>query len=461
MSSIAVNAASPVTPRLPAPDLAALAHIPGDDGAPIVGDTFKFLADPLGTVQDMAGRYGLIHRTRVFGIRSISLLGPEGIGLVLFDQAKLFSSAEGWEPFLGRLFPRGLMLLDFDEHRLHRRALSVAFKSGPLKSYLAALDAGIAARLAEWRQGRPEFLFYPAIKQLTLDLATTSFLGEATGPEVEGMKHAFIAMVAAATGIIRSPLPGTAMRRGVLGRRHIVDYFTRQAPLRRERGGEDIFSQLCRTTHEDGSLMTVQDIADHMSFLMMAAHDTLTSSLSAFVYFLAAYPDWQRKLREEALGLGLAPGEPLPFERLDELSLIEMAFKEAMRLIPPVISLPRRAMRGFEFGGYRIPAGARVNTSIVFTHHLPEIWPEPERFDPLRFTEENSRGRHKFAYAPFGGGAHMCLGLHFAYMQAKCFAYNLLTTASVSIAPGYRPKWQMTPIPKPRDGLRVTLGPRP
>jgi cytochrome P450 len=203
--------------------------------------------------------------------------------------------------------------------------------------------------------------------------------------------------------------------------------------------------------------MTVREIADHMSFLMMAAHDTLTSSLSAFVSFLGAYPEWQEKLRAEVLGLGLAPGDPLPFERLDELRLTEMAFKEAMRLIPPVISLPRRAVRAFEFGGFRIPAGARVNSSIIFAHHMPEIWPEPRRFDPLRFSEENSRGRHRFAYAPFGGGAHMCLGLHFAYMQAKCFAHHLLSTTKVSMAPGYRPRWQMVPIPKPRDGLKVRL----
>jgi cytochrome P450 len=454
VSSIAVN-----EPRrgLPTTSRAALAHIPGDDGLPIVGDTFKFLADPLGSVQRMAARYGLVHRSRVFGIRTVGLQGPDGIGLMLFDQAKLFSSAEGWEPFLGLLFPRGLMLLDFDEHRLHRRALSVAFKAGSLKSYLAALNVGIAARLASWRQGPADFLFYPRIKQLTLDLAATSFLGEAIGPEVEAIKRAFIDTVAAATGVIRRPLPGTAMRRGVVGRAAVVDYFSRQAPLRRERGGEDIFSQLCRATHEDGSPMSVQDIANHMNFLMMAAHDTLTSSLSALVYFLAGHPDWQERLRAEILGLGLGPGEPLPFERLDELRLTEMAFKEAMRLIPPVISLPRRALRDFEFAGYRLPAGTRVNTSIIFTHHMAEHWPEPERFDPLRFSEENSRGRHRFAFAPFGGGAHMCLGLHFAYMQAKCFAYHLLTTSKVSTLPGYRPRWQMTPIPKPKDGLPVQI----
>jgi cytochrome P450 len=455
MSSTAVNGSLAAKAAMPAPNRAALAHIPGDDGVPIVGDTFRFIADPLGYAEEMARQYGLIHRTRVFGLRSVSLLGPDGLGFVLFDQTKLFSSMEGWDPFLGLLFPRGLMLRDFDEHRLHRRAMSTAFKAGALKSYLAALNAGIAARIAQWRQGRHDLLFYPAIKQLTLDLAATAFLGEALGAEVEAIKRAFIDMVAASVAVIRTPLPLTPMRRGVIGRQRIVEYFSRQAPHRRERGGEDIFSQLCRATYDDGSLMTVEDVADHMSFLMMAAHDTLTSSLSAFVYFLTAHADWQEKLRAEVLSLGLRPGEPLPIDRLDELT--EMAFKEAMRLIPPVISLPRRAMRDFEFAGYRFPAGTRVNTSIIFTHHMAEIWPEPQRFDPTRFLEENSRRRHRFAYAPFGGGAHMCLGLHFAYMQAKCFAYHLLSTSKVASAPGYRPKWQMTPIPKPRDGLRVTL----
>jgi len=77
----------------------------------------------------------------------------------------------------------------------------------------------------------------------------------------------------------------------------------------------------------------------------------------------------------------------------------------------------------------------------------------------MRFTDEAQRGRHRFAWVAFGGGAHMCLGLHFAYMQAKCFARHFLQNLSVSLEPGYRPDWQMWPIPKPRDGLRVTLKP--
>ncbi len=351
------------------------------------------------------------------------------------------------------------MLLDFDEHRLHRRALSVAFKSGPMQNYLAQLDAGIAARMRQWHAQPGELLCYPAMKQLTLDLAATSFLGGELGADTDAVTASFIDMIAASVAPIRKPWPGTAMARGVRGRQRIVSYFAEQIPRRRERGGDDLFSQLCRATDDDGALLSTQDIVDHMSFLMMAAHDTLTSSLTTFVAELAANPTWQQRLRDEVTALELAPDEPLPFDKLDAMPLTEMAFKEAMRLKPPVPSIPRRAVRDFSFHGHHIPAGTLVAVNPLYCHHMPLTWPEPERFDPLRFTEEAQKQRHRFAWVPFGGGAHMCLGLHFAYMQAKCFARHLLHHVSVALPPGYQPSWQLWPIPKPKDGLRVMLTP--
>ena len=453
-------AAPPTAAFMKAPKRSALAHIPGDEGWPIIGRTLSVLADPKGEVERMAATYGQVYRSRVLGETSISLLGPEANELVLFDQTKLFSSTHGWETILGRLFPRGLMLLDFDEHRLHRRALSVAFKSGPMKSYLAQLDSGIAARTQRWRQQPPgPMLFYPAMKQLTLDLAATSFLGTEIGPEVDEVTRAFIDMIAASVAPVRQPWPGTQMARGVKGRARIVEYFSRQIPIRREKGGDDLFSQLCRATHEDGALLSTQDIVDHMSFLIMAAHDTLTSSLTSFVGAIAANPEWQHRLRAEVMALGLGRDEPISFDKLEAMPLTEMAFKEAMRMKPPVPSIPRRATRDFSFKGYAIPPGTLVAVNPLYTHHMPEIWPEPNRFDPLRFTDEAQRGRHRFAWIPFSGGAHMCLGLHFAYMQAKCFARHFLQNLDVKLQPDYVPNWQMWPIPKPKDGLPVLLSP--
>src|SRR5580692_20845 len=454
MQSVASPAISFTPPRRN-----SLTHIPGDEGWPIIGKTLEVLADPKRHVENNAAKYGLVYRSHLFGETSLVLLGPEANELVLFDQAKQFSSTHGWGRILGLLFPRGLMLLDFDEHRLHRRALSVAFKSGPMKSYLAELDTGIAARVAQWKAQPGPMLFYPAMKQLTLDLAATSFLGAGIGPEVEEITRAFVDMVAASISVIRKPLPGTKMARGVKGRERIVAYFSEQIPIRRAKGGEDLFSHLCHATHEDGALLSTQDIVDHMSFLMMAAHDTLTSSLTSFVAALAANPTWQHRLRDEVNALGVAADGATTFDNLEAMPLTEMAFKEAMRIRPPVPSIPRRATRDFSFKGYAMPAGTLVSFNPLFTHHMPEIWPDPERFDPMRFTDEAQRARHRFAYVPFGGGAHMCLGLHFAYMQAKCFARHFLQNINVSLQPGATPDWQMWPIPKPKDGLRVLLSP--
>ena len=455
--TLAAQADSASSYRLHNPSRHDLSHIPGDDGWPLIGMTLRLLADPKGEVERTAARFGHVYRMQAFGVRMVTMLGPEANELVLFDRNKMFSSAKGWNVWLGQLFPRGLMLLDFDEHRLHRKALSTAFKSGPMKAYLGSLNQGIATAVAGWRIPGGEMLFYPAIKRLTLELAASSFFGRNLGADMEPLKRAFIDMLAAAIAVVRAPLPGTAMARGVKGRAFMVDYLTREIETRRASDSSDLFTELCRASMEDGRLLSPGEIVDHMSFLMMAAHDTLTSSLCAFVWFMCANPQWQMRLREEHRALGLAQGEPLPYERLDDLPLTEMAFKECLRLIAPVSSLPRRALRDFEYKGFKIPAGTRVSINTGYVHHMPEIWPDPDVFDPMRFSEENAKGRHKFAFAPYGGGSHMCLGLHFAYMQAKCFAYHFLTSTKCSVHDGYRPEWKLWPIPQPRDGLRVKL----
>src|SRR4030081_751095 len=367
------SVASPAISFTP-PKRNSLTHIPGDEGWPLIGKTPQVLADPKGHVERNFAKYGLVYRSHLFGETSLTMLGPEANDLVLFDQAKLFSSSLGWGRILGLLFPRGLMLLDFDEHRLHRRALSVAFKSGPMKSYLTELDKGIAARVAQWKAQPGPMLLYPAMKQLTLDLAATSFLGAGIGPEVDEITRAFVDMVAASVAVIRKPLPGTKMARGVKGRQRIVAYFSEQIPIRRAKGGADLFSQLCRATHEDGALLSTQDIIDHMSFLMMAAHDTLTSSLTSFIGELAANPEWQQRLREEVIGLGIDANDPSSLDNLEKMPLSEMAFKEAMRKKPPVPSIPRRAVRDFTFKGAAIPVCPLVGVNPLHTHHMPEIW---------------------------------------------------------------------------------------
>ena len=435
-----------------------LSDVPGTDGWPVVGSTFSLLADPKGAVERRAARYGRVYRTLAFGVRTVALLGPEANEFVLFDSTKLFSSMQGWNWLLERLFPRGLMLLDFDEHRLHRKALSVAFKSGPMKSYLESLNRGIARGVGGWKKGSPDILFYPAIKQLTLDLAAVSFLGAEIGSDFEQVKRAFVDMVAATVSVVRRPIPGTQMARGVKGRAFIVDYFGRQIEARRASDGADIFTQLCKATTDDGALLSSQEIIDHMSFLMMAAHDTLTSSLTSFVWFLSSNRNGRSASAPKSERSASPEASPSPTTGSMSCRRPKWRSRILCAIIPPVPSLPRRICATWNSADLSSPR-ARASPSIRSTRTTCRRFGRSRRNSSPRFTEEASRSRHRFAFVPYGGGAHMCLGLHFAYMQAKCFAYHLFSLTSVSVANNYKPSWQLWPISKPRDGLHVRVTP--
>ena len=438
---------------LPRQPKRALQDMPGENGLPLIGNTLAMLRDPKGFGDRMIARHGRVYFNNTFGARSVMLIGADANELVLMDRDRLFSSEQGWGPLLNLLFPRGLMLMDFDHHRADRRVLNAAFKPEPMRHYAHRLDQGIARAVADWDRAGP-FRFYDAIKQLSLDLAADCFLGMELGDEAARINKAFVDEVQASVAPIRRPWPGTLMRRGVAGRRYLIDLFEREVPKRRDAGGQDFFSHFCRATDEAGQPLSAAAIADHMNFLMMAAHDTITSSATSLVMLLGRNPDWQERLAAEVARLdGDYPGQ------LDALVETEWAFKEALRMVPPVPSLPRRALRDFSYGGYDIPAGSPIGISVGWTHHSPDYWEAPHRFDPLRFTPEASRGRHRFAWVPFGGGAHMCIGLHFATMQVRLLVAHLLRGHRVELAEGAGEQWQYFPIPRPKDGLPLRLIP--
>lgn len=441
------------------PGLNGLRHLPGADGLNRLPfyDTIRFMRDPLGYTQRAYERFGPVFRVNHWGGWHAVLLGPDALEMVLFDRERIFSSQEGWGPLLWRLFPRGLMLMDFDEHRMNRRAIGAAFKPEPMRAYHDALSEGIAARIDRWAQ-QGTLRIYPAIKQLTLDLAATAFLGVPLGPEADRIGRLLMDMVQAAVAPIRTPIPGTRMARGVAARAELSAFFTGEITRRRGSNRRDMLSFLCNLDPQDGGPMPDDLIIDHMNFMLMAAHDTLTSSLSATIHRLAIDHDWQDLLAAEVRGVAAASGGTLPPEALGELKLTEMLFKEVLRLMPPVPSLPRRALRDFEFGGYRVPAGAHVGVNPMFTHRMADHWPDPDRFDPRRFTPEAVRTRHKYAWVPFGGGAHMCIGLHYALMQARIFLFHLLKRYRVRLGrAGAGERWQLVPLPKPLDGLPIRL----
>jgi len=444
--------------KLPVKENQNLDALPGSYGWPIIGDTFKMLADPRGSLFSAHARYGNVIKSSALFQRSVSLLGPDANELVLMDRDKNFSSRWGWHAVLDRLFRNGLMLRDFEDHRAHRRIMNAAFRPQALESYIDQMNPVINSSIQQW-ENIADFRFYDAIKQLTLDVAAVVFIGINLGKDSEKVNQAFIDTVAATLAVVRFPVPGLSLWKGIKGREFLISYFGGMIAEKRISEGQDMLSHFCKSKNEEGEYYSDADIVDHMIFLMMAAHDTTTSALSTMVLALAEHPEWQDKVREECLALHKAcDNEHLAFSDLDKLEKTAWVFKEALRLYTPVTRIARRSIKSFEFEGHTIPANTLVGISPTFTHYMPEIWNNPEAFEPDRFSPQRAEDKkHNFAWVPFSKGAHMCIGLHFAYMQVKAVMYQFIRQYEFSLPENYVLEMQELPIPKPKDKLPLHL----
>ena len=389
------------------------------------------------------GRFGMVY-----------LFGPDANRAVLLDREEIFSSRDPWMKIMGTIFPNGLLLRDGLEHRHHRKIMREAFKSPVLRQYAERMNPAIEAGLAGFAGKQRAF---QAFKTLTLDLAASIFVGVDLGPEARRMNEAFEAMVAASMPGLRHPLPFGRHHRGVEGRRFMQTFLGDMLGKKRGDPGADLFSRLCRARSESGEAFSDADVLDHMVFLMMAAHDTTTSTLTSLTWELARNPEWQERIRAESQAFGDAqPG----LEDLDGLEALTWAMRETLRRYPPLPVIPRTALRDFEWGGYRIPRGTMVVLSLIHTHHRADWWYGPERWDPERFSPGRAEHqRHTHSWVPFGGGPHMCLGRRFGEAQVRLVMHQLVRRYRWSAPSGYRMPVQQAPISKPTDGLPLEFEP--
>lgn len=431
-----------------------LLPVPGESGPPVIGHTLHLMRDPLHWSRYFYDRYGPVAWTNTFGIRIVTAGGPDAAERVLVNRDKAFSNGGGWEYFIGPFFRRGIMLLDFEEHLQHRRIMQEAFTRERLQSYLGTMNPAIAGGLAGLPTGRP-LRAHPMFKKLTLDLATRTFMGGDLGSGADRVNRAFVDVVRAGTAYVRFPVPGLRWSRGLRARRVLEELLRGQVPGKRAGGGDDLFAALCQARSEDGERFSDDDVVNHMIFLLMAAHDTTTMTLTTMTYYLARHPHWQDRVRAESLALG---SPAAGFGDLDRLVCLDLVMKECLRLVTPLQAMARKTVRDTELLGHFLPAGTMLSVSQHFIHHMPELWPQPERFDPERFAEHRREDRvHAYAWLPFGGGVHKCIGLRFAALQVKAVLHQLLVGYRWTVPGGYEMPLDYTSMPTPSDGLPVTF----
>jgi cytochrome P450 len=425
-----------------------------DRGLPYVGQVLAYARDPMTLFQRHWEHYGAVAPFRTLGRTAVLLLGPDACGEALQNKDKAFANGPAWSRLVGPFFTRGLMLLDFDEHLVHRRIMQEAFTRPRLESYTRQVHPAIERGMADWTTGA-DFRSFWRLKQLTLDIAADLFMGGAqdtSAAEMDRINRAFIACVQAAAGVVRADVPFTRWGRAYRGRTVLEGFLRQYLPARRAERTDDIFSVLCHIETDDGERFSDDDVVNHMIFLMMAAHDTSTITTSTILQYLGQHPQWQERCRSEALALGPAPG---PAE-LESLGRLDLVMREALRLRAPVPVLVRHTVKDTVVQGVRIPAGTDVLVALQFTHLMADYWTEPLAFDPDRFTRRENHS-HRFAWEPFGGGVHKCIGLNFGSLEVKAIMHRLLRTYHWSIDPDYVPPLDHHALPFPKDGLPMTL----
>lgn len=428
----------------------------GDRGWPLLGRAFEYARDPAALMRHQWEHYGPVAPFPFLGSTWVFLLGPSAVETALRNADKAFVNGPAWGELVGPFFQRGLMLLDGTEHHLHRRIMQEAFTRDRLSGYVELMHPAVERGIAEWAE-RADFRCYPALKELTLDIAADIFMGGAeqtSAQEMARVNAAFIDCVQAASGLVRANVPFTRWGRAYRSRAVLEDFLRSYLPAKRRTRTDDLFSVLCHIETPDGERFSDEDVVNHMVFLMMAAHDTSTITTSTMLQLLGQHPEWQERCRAESLALGPRP----TLAELDGLVSLDLVMREALRLRAPVPVLARRTVKDTVVEGVRIPAGTRVAVGVQFSHLMGELWTDPERFDPERFGPERAEDRrHRYAWAPFGGGVHKCIGLYFGGAEVKAIVHHLLRSRRWSVDPSYVAPLDNHSLPFPTDGQPIDL----
>lgn len=434
----------------------SLNHLPGSKGMPVLGHTYWFLTDVHKWMNDHYKKYGNVFTMHTPLLSATMLLGPEANRLVFQNEDKIFSNFLAWDNTFNNLFDNNLLERDFKDHKAQRKILQQAFKRPAIEGHMAMMNPLLKQGVNGWQSGRP-IKTMDHIKQLLLNTGAEVFLGLEIGEESDRLNQAFTDIVAAtADPLRRKEIWFSPYAKGVRANKVLTDYVMQTIPKRRNTEGRDIFTQLCNLRDDEGNPYSDEVIRDHIIFLLFAAHDTTTSAMSALLYALASDPEWQETLRQEMFSLNK---EELEFDDVERLVKTGWSFKEALRMHPALVIMPRYALEEFEFNGHRIPKNSVVTVSSLFTHYMPEYWSNPTKFDPYRFSPERAEEKKDFfQYIPFGGGAHKCLGMHFAEVQGKMFLFHLLKTYRITKSTSMtKYKYNNVPLTFPTDGLPLRL----
>jgi cytochrome P450 family 110 len=432
--------------------------------------TFGFVRNPFRFLDECARRYGDWFTVRVPGVLPFVFTSdPAAVREVFLGDGDALHAGEANRPLGAFMGGRSSLFLDGAEHLRQRRLLLPAFHSEQVASHADAMRTAADYAIASWPIGQ-QFAIHPQMRAITFETIIRTVFGFAddeSGRELRASLKKLFELFSSRLGTLFS-LP--AMRldagpwspwgRAIRLTRKIDAILFAEFARRRKEGVEeraDVLSMLLAARYENEQPLPDQVIRDEMYTLMLAGHETTAATMAWVINRMVTNPDVMARARAEVFSVFSASNPaPLDASHVGKLKYVEAVINETMRLDPVIPNFGRTLTRPLKIAGRDLPAGVTIAPCIYLVHRRPELWPNPEQFNPDRFLEAR---QSPYTFFPFGGGTRRCLGAAFATYQMKIVIAEILARVDLKPAPGYKASATRRGIAfAPSEGMPVIAG---
>jgi len=427
-------------------------------GTLVLGNLGSYRSNPLKLFLDSSLESPDIVRFRMGHMSLFLVIDPRYIRHILQENQRNYVKGVSYES-LRILLGDGLLTADGDLWRRQRRLIQPAFHKQTLIGKLPIV-ADCVGRLIErfdQRVGGPPFDLVPEMMRLAFDVVGRTVLGIDLTSEVDDVEHAFAAashfVYERMQSVVKLPewWPSHGMRTFKRLRRQLDALIVRVIEQHRREAdsGRTLLSALMAARDpETGHAMSDRQLRDELLTFIGAGYETTGDGLCWIFFLLSSAPDVQARLERE-VDAQLSDRAPTDTD-LSALTYTEQVIDESWRLYPPAWAFTRSAVNADAIDGIAIPKGAIVVVSPYVNHRHPRFWADPDRFDPERFAPGHEIPG--FAYFPFGGGPHMCVGKHLSLFEVKMALTMIARRFRVRLIPGQAirpdPGIALRPVPR-------------
>lgn len=426
--------------------------LPG--GLPLLGHALEMRTDPVGLMQRGRDMFGDIFSMKLPGATGVVMTGVKANEKYFRLKDDDVSQAEAYQ-LMTPIFGKG-MAYDAPP-KVMREQLAFfhdALREARLKTYAAGFVEEAEMYFGKWGdEGLVNF--YDVGNELTIYTSSRSLLGNEYRQKLSSeFAHLYQEMEGGLNLIafFNPYLPLPSFRRRDRARKRMGEMIGEIIDHRRTQGleGTDFLQTLMEAKYSDGRALTPDEITGLLLAIMFAGHHTSGVTFSWTGILLAQNPQWIKPLREEQERV-LGDRTDLTLDDLRSMPLLEGTIKEVLRLYPPIIMLMRKVINPFEFQGYTVPERSMIFASPAVSQRIPELFPNPHRFDPERFLPPRSEDKkNPMGWIAFGAGRHRCMGIVFAQLQLRAIWSHLLRNFDFELTEDrYEP-----------DYSRLLVGPR-